>query len=533
MSFAESQSQSGQRYTMSSQEDWVSSLDTPSSTCDALQTNATRFVDMLSSTLRLTPDRRADLHDGLNFFHSLPQDALLAHLYLQATQFQVIQLLQETQADYRSMQETLKEVQQTIAANLDLTKEQAAEVNAICKLIVWEPTRTAFDNDDIIKASLDHLKKHQAVNGMKVIFDSRGQSRLRVLNRALGRGASYAKSAYRTFLNDSIHSTKATCLTVTTTAGMKKFTGSSENASTKHAIQMAILRRIGRENKQLLSRRTYKRQRPEDSDDLEPPPREDTDGAQFWVVVTKFFDGAAKDWGVDRRSSGWTEYLDETIKDERRRFPNDDIPLIPHIEGPAARSTPGRVDGGSSSVEIDRLLPSRSFPLMPLSSNSFEPRPAPPRQQYSSAAVSAALSTPMQAHNGFSGTPGPTANGLHLPPLHFPPSQNSATPARFHSMSSISFINEFSQQCPNVLVSSAKPSAPPVAVGPNVSTSGLAFNQYIVVTLHSSLGHSGCALPGGVLPNLVVHSPSIVRYSDDLWYKILTSVILTTIELAR
>ncbi|KAJ7688779.1 hypothetical protein B0H14DRAFT_3533119 [Mycena olivaceomarginata] len=294
---------------MSTHNEWVSNLedsatnvgqDPELSHYDALQTNPSRFMDLLSNTLKLNPEHRSDLHQCLEFFNSIPQDSLLAHMYLQATLFQIVQLLQETRAEYTSMKETLKEVQQLLAQNLDLMSEQR-----VTKLVVWDPTRTNFDNDDIIKASMN-------TNGMKPIFDAKGQSRQRVLIRALGRGASYAKSSLRNFLSETLDKSGGTCLTLTTTNGMKKFTGSGENVSVKHTIQVAILRQLGRDNRELLKKKSKKRARDDSGEAAASSQLRDLDDdaeSQFWVVVTNFFDAQAKVWGTDRKSFGWSDYI--------------------------------------------------------------------------------------------------------------------------------------------------------------------------------------------------------------------------------
>ncbi|KAF7344748.1 hypothetical protein MVEN_01635500 [Mycena venus] len=430
MSLAESQSQSGQRYTMSTHDEWVSSLgdhsainvgqDSGPGHYDVLQTNPSRFMDLLSNTLELNPEHRSDLHQCLEFFNSMPQDTLLAHMYLQATLFRIVQLLQETRADYTSMKETLKEVQQLLAQNLDLTSEQRAEVNAVTKLVVWDPTRTNFDNDDIIKASVEHLKKAQNTNGMKPLFDAKGQSRQRVLIRALGRGASYAKSSLRNFLNETLDKSGGTCLTLTTTNGMKKFPGSGENVSVKHAIQVAILRQLGCDNRELLKKKSKKRAREDSGEAAASSQLRDSDDdaeSQFWVVVTNFFDAQAKVWGTDRKSFGWSDYISKAVGKERRLFPNDDIPLIPHtVVAPQSATVPASSRNNRPASGMDRPtapLPSRAFPgplqsslrqgiqmstALP-SSNMYEPsmmRSGSGAHQFGATVPS----TPAQARNG-------------------------------------------------------------------------------------------------------------------------------------
>ncbi|KAJ7467321.1 hypothetical protein B0H11DRAFT_2239566 [Mycena galericulata] len=221
-----------------------------------------------------------------------------------------------------------------------ICKHLVQAVQPVPPIFFLEVTRNrtapiCFDNDDIVKAALKRLEKGQKTNGMKVFFDSQGQARLRILTQALGRGASSAKSMYRTLLAESLDSDpkKAACLTNTVTKGMKKFTGSTENVSPKHALQLAILRHLGRENKHLLAKKKPNNKRPREEFEQTTPtvgvPENDSSDSKWWRTVTDFFDARSEEWGSDRKSAGWTQYIDKAISTERKQFPNDSMPLIP------------------------------------------------------------------------------------------------------------------------------------------------------------------------------------------------------------
>ncbi|KAJ6620162.1 GMC oxidoreductase-domain-containing protein [Mycena sp. CBHHK59/15] len=261
----------------------------------------------VGNQLRLSPEHRSAIHHFLTFFKSLPPDVLLAMAYQQATMLQSLELIQATRADYDSMKEVMAEVKQALAQNVDLTKEQTLEVNAVCKFVVWDPVRTDFDNDDIRKAAMKHLEKYQATNGLKSFLDANGQARTKALSQAVGRGASYAKSTYRALLSESLDQKTGTCLTATVSNAMRKLMGSTENTSPRHAIQVVILRQFGRENAILLVKKKSKKRAHEDSAQTATPHIPDSDSdAKWWSAVTEFFDKKAKQWGTDRKSPGWT-----------------------------------------------------------------------------------------------------------------------------------------------------------------------------------------------------------------------------------
>ncbi|KAJ7913832.1 hypothetical protein B0H13DRAFT_1873574 [Mycena leptocephala] len=370
MSFAESQSQSGQRYTMCTNEEWLHGLDDPvDPPLSALDIDPTQFLDSISNSLGLDPEGRSDLHQFSQIFSSLPQDHRLALAFQQGTILQTQKLIRAATADYAGIKEALKDVKEALAQNTGLTKDQMTEINAVCKLIVWDPLRTDYDNDDLGKEANKRLEKNQKTNGMKTICDATaGQARKRALRQAIGRGASYAKSSFRKLLWDSINPESATCLTLTVTNASRKLTGSTENVKSQHAVNMLILRQFGRDNQHLLAdKKSNKRPR----DDSTRPNHEDSDSdrdTKFWEAVTKFHDTNAKEWGTDRKSPGWTGYINNALTIERRLFPNDAIPLLPITQTVTERPTPPPT---LPPLGSDRLAQpaSRAFPG-PLQSSS-------------------------------------------------------------------------------------------------------------------------------------------------------------------
>ncbi|KAJ6550890.1 hypothetical protein B0H10DRAFT_1968721 [Mycena sp. CBHHK59/15] len=203
------QSQRGQNYTFCTQAEWLGDLtpmnDTPSSLTaasseleiDVGQLEPADFADSLCNTLGLNAKLRSDLHMFLKLLKDLSRSQTIPMIYQMATNFYTQQLILNSHTDYTAIAEVLNGVKIALAQNLDLTKEQRTEVTAACKLIMWDPKRTDYDNDAIRLDVTAHLKKHQGSNGFKPIFDSKGQARIKALNQFIGLQASYAKSLFR------------------------------------------------------------------------------------------------------------------------------------------------------------------------------------------------------------------------------------------------------------------------------------------------------------------------------------------------
>ncbi|KAJ6567883.1 hypothetical protein B0H10DRAFT_1043329 [Mycena sp. CBHHK59/15] len=128
---------------------------------DVGQLEPADFADSLCNTLGLNAKFRSDLHMFLKLLKDLSRSQTIPMIYQMVTNFYTQQLILNSHTDYTAIAEVLNEVKIALAQNLDLTKEQRTEVTAACKLIMWDPKRTDYDNDAIRLDVTAHLKKHQ------------------------------------------------------------------------------------------------------------------------------------------------------------------------------------------------------------------------------------------------------------------------------------------------------------------------------------------------------------------------------------
>ncbi|KAJ6598781.1 hypothetical protein B0H10DRAFT_2231460 [Mycena sp. CBHHK59/15] len=145
-------------YTFCTQAEWLGGL--------------TPMNDTPSSLTAASSELEIDLLKDLSRSQTIPM------IYQMATNFYTQQLILNSHTDY-TLLPSPQQSQDCPCQNLDLTKEQRTEVTAACKLIMWDPKRTDYDNDAIRLDVTAHLKKHQGSNGFKPIFDSKGQARIK------------------------------------------------------------------------------------------------------------------------------------------------------------------------------------------------------------------------------------------------------------------------------------------------------------------------------------------------------------------
>ncbi|KAJ7502056.1 hypothetical protein B0H11DRAFT_1907550 [Mycena galericulata] len=413
------QSQRGQSYTFTTQEEWRASMDsslmdTSSSPTaagsvgntgdtgadfltqlDVDQLAPAHFADIVCNTLQLNVKFRSDLHTFVKLVDALTRAQAIPMIYSMATNFYTQQIILDASPNYAAIIEALNEVKMVLAQNLDLTKEQKAEVTAACKAKVGDPKRTDFDNDAIRADVTAYLKKHQNSNGFKALFEVKGQARTKALNQFIGLQASYAKSHFRTHIKESL----GTCVTLATIGAMRKLVGSTENISPVHVMRMVILRDFARDNKELLRKEpgtvdeqqgSNKRARVGDSEPIRKVPR-GTDNDCWWPSFSAFIDAKNKDYSTDLKSPGWSQHIGRLVVHERKLFPNDLIPLIPINE--AAMASSGSNHPGGERVM--RALPTRSPAVNSVDGGTSAP------------------------------ATGSLSSSVQLPPLHFPASSSS------------------------------------------------------------------------------------------------------------
>ncbi|KAJ7050161.1 hypothetical protein C8F01DRAFT_1179609 [Mycena amicta] len=361
-----------QPYANPSQDQWPSSptlrvSDTSSDYTFSDLPSAANFTDGISNEFQLAPEHRNDLHT-FRMLADQPGGENLQMVYLLAAVFKCTELGERVSNNYNIVKDVLEQAMAAIGQNLAVTKGQKADMRIVCHIKVFDPKRTSYDNDTLCEEVLAHLKKNRDTNDFKAVFQSNAQNRLRAVTTQIRTECTYAKSDLRGL----IKADRQVCLTVATSNATRKMTGSADNITVNHVFRMALLRRFARENPNLLEdikeSGSNKRARNDDNnhDDTPTIRRPRTNEADsWWGKFSAFLAEKSAEWGSDMKSAGWSEYLNSAIAQERSRFPNDAIDLIPqafttapvaNVQAPVVNmEQPG---GNSSSAANGFSLPS-------------------------------------------------------------------------------------------------------------------------------------------------------------------------------
>ncbi|KAJ6544897.1 hypothetical protein B0H10DRAFT_2203026 [Mycena sp. CBHHK59/15] len=264
------------------------------------------LVDQLSNSYQLDSESRGEMHAFLTIARSLRPLELKIALIQQATALQTQQMLQ-------------------------------SEVTSACKA---------------------YLEKHQAVNGLQVVFAT--SARKRVLKQAIRRQASYTKTYVHGILLPSVCHDDSLGTSLTTVTGLlaRKCLGGSENATPKLAIWVAILRSFACQHPELFKLK-------DDSDSANQLPEKQTHagdpkhrgrvpkGTDFWSRIAALWKEKTDQWGSDLKATGWAQYINEVMRVERSMYPDDTIPLIPFSDDtdspPLPRGGPSGLSGSRGS----------------------------------------------------------------------------------------------------------------------------------------------------------------------------------------
>ncbi|KAJ7048324.1 hypothetical protein C8F01DRAFT_1283530 [Mycena amicta] len=253
---------------------------------------------------------------------------------------------------YNHVKDVLEQAMVAIGQNIAVTSEQKADILSICRLKVYDPKRTNYDNDSLSEEVMAHLKKHKDTNDFKAFFQPNHQNRIKVLMTALRHACTTAK----TDLRGQIKTNRNVGLSTAANNATRKMARSVDNITVSHVLRMAVLRRFARENPGLLEDVTTttgnKRSRQDDDIGTASIRRPNTNEADsFWGKFASFLADKSQEWGTDMKSLGWTQHINHAIIEERKRFPNDPIPLLPqiHTAAPVASMQAPQHIGQSSS----------------------------------------------------------------------------------------------------------------------------------------------------------------------------------------
>ncbi|THG98584.1 hypothetical protein EW026_g3619 [Hermanssonia centrifuga] len=305
-------------------------------------------------------------------------------IYHQGHVYETRQILEELRIEQATLKAQIEDMKGNMSKHLVLTQEQKDEVTAVCKCMVFEPTRSNYDISAEVVATLRSNKDN---NGLKGIFKS--PAHVKILTSYVRRQSSYARNHYRKHLKESIADGKKKCgiSKCVREAGKKLLEGVGKgDVTAAHALRIAILRHFIRNHPHLMD---YADEDEPDENEVTSGPESSMntmkkrkraggrapDGQDFWGLVTKFIEGKNNAWGVNLKSEGWSSYINQCLAEEHRLFPDDKIPLIPiHTISPSqnivaqsdSRSLSPRAFGATSDVHsstvASSLMSSSAFP---------------------------------------------------------------------------------------------------------------------------------------------------------------------------
>ncbi|KAF7299722.1 hypothetical protein HMN09_00978000 [Mycena chlorophos] len=285
------------------------------------------------------PRARFDLHAYRTLDPDLKMVYLLACIMKQQTD------LGKVHAQYKELGGVMEKLMDLVGQSITVSDDQRTDVNAAAKQLIVDPKRVNYDNDSVTDDVIAHLKQHLAVNGFKSFFEANAHAKLKAL---MGRN----------IIKDNL----SNCLTVATTSLVRKMTGSIESISVNNVIRMAIFRRFARDHPELLSieetteptgttTSTTGRKRGR------PAKRVRTSEEQsYWGKFSVFMKEKVEEWGNDYKAPQWAAYIDPIIQQERQRFVNDPIQLLPQVL-PVAPATQTVSSSSSSVAGLNNIVP--------------------------------------------------------------------------------------------------------------------------------------------------------------------------------
>ncbi|RDX50750.1 hypothetical protein OH76DRAFT_1482146 [Lentinus brumalis] len=283
------------------------------------------FVDHTANTARLDVKHRGFLHDFKELVLDMPPTHWRAMIHMQATALRTSQVLDTLTGEVEQVKTDIDEVALQSSKNFTLNWERMAVIRNLCKKLVFEPTRTDFEN--LAEHARDKLKDPMQYPDFEPAFKSE-QGKATVMGYCRSQ-ANYVRNLYRKTLKLKLFDPKGRCgLTACVRSLISKLDPTLE-PSARLVLRVAIFRRFCMENPGAL--------------DCEDPPvgqqqsttsgkRKRDNSGPFWEQVEDFLKEKVRELGEDITSEDWKTYINEALQEERRRFPDDHLPLLPQID---------------------------------------------------------------------------------------------------------------------------------------------------------------------------------------------------------
>ncbi|KAF7311019.1 hypothetical protein HMN09_00645300 [Mycena chlorophos] len=219
------------------------------------------------------------------------------------------------------------------------TKSQRNIILAATKTTVWDCKRLDFGNTGLFLDTVGYLKrqKETGANVQKYKFLDTHLDPPSAALKGYGRPAvSTSKTALRTLIGETLNE----CLTDTLVKLATKLTGDGENVKVIHAIKLIIMRRLARKNPRLVIDPSLKKKRVEPDTGFDEDRNARLDSDSFLDKITAEYKEKTAEFGNDLQAPAWSSFIAECVQEEKERFPQDKITIIPVVSTPATPARP-------------------------------------------------------------------------------------------------------------------------------------------------------------------------------------------------
>ncbi|KAJ3782649.1 hypothetical protein GGU10DRAFT_378382 [Lentinula aff. detonsa] len=380
------------------------------------EVQAARWQTLLSNPLLLSLDLTQELNisnAGTTLFSSyagllagLPEPLTAASLFSPALLLRIIDLLNELQAEVKSIKEATLNAVSHIETSAVLSDSQKNDVLAAAKMAVFDPTRVVFSNDSIVSDGYKLLEKYQSRNAFTPHFTSPTTKFAKLMRDELRTQASYAKTLLKISYLKTLYGKHASGVTKATQYVALAMTGSDDGVGLRETARALIMRKFIREQVDkkkikvpaFITQKTGSKKRrrlknslqtldlsPGHSDANETEDDGDKSDRNFWRTLNDWFKkrtvGKASDeselddnsiedsefWGPNLTEEKWHEYLEECLNEEAQQYPQDKVEIVPR----RARSAPSFSMLPMLSPLSTNNMTQNLHPQRTLSANSF------------------------------------------------------------------------------------------------------------------------------------------------------------------
>ncbi|KIK12263.1 hypothetical protein PISMIDRAFT_18866 [Pisolithus microcarpus 441] len=333
------------------------------------------WAEKVACKFELKPTQFSELGMLIYVGKNLDTGDLRSRIWQQATNYKVLNGIEEIKVDLKNMKSTVEAVTSRLKGSFELSVDQMMQVTIMCKDMLVQAGRTKYKalHTDVE----ERLRSHADTLGFQNVFGNFGNKQ--VLRAAIKRECSAIRSKFRTLLLESTRPVDGKpCMTLEeltwTVLSKYKQGGVGSGSKAEYQLHFAYLRYYARAHQYIhpgLDASEASGIESGEEPGAEPPakraktvshkapPGRVKTGRDFWSAMDRLLVKDLDQYGKDMKNDQWRDFFIEIVLTDQERYGKNSGTLLPSL--PMTYTESHVATPGTTSETIPRPLPATTY----------------------------------------------------------------------------------------------------------------------------------------------------------------------------